>query len=271
MARLRIRLRFNPGRVGAPMDKLGEFSSRMERFLRSLARDVGVDAAKGKWLASHFANGSVEFDGTYSEAVEPYAVDRVNGAISAVTGADPLEATNRGQISFTTMNEFAGIGKVLDVDEKFDIGLYSDAAPDAPTWHTVTHAAVSEIRRFLEAPFITVGSLQGVIHSWHTGAEPRFFNLRQLSAGELVRCEYAETLHSLVHEATKIENTVVHVYGQIYWDVSATTATKVEVDDLEAIEPLTPAEFERIFGAAPTFTGELETGEYVDRLWEDEE
>jgi hypothetical protein len=44
------------------MDKLGDFASHTERFLRALARDLGVPAKKGEWLAANFANESVSFE-----------------------------------------------------------------------------------------------------------------------------------------------------------------------------------------------------------------
>ena len=69
MARLRIRLVFNPGRIGAPMDKLGEFSSQTERFLRSLSFDLGIEARKGEWIAENFTNDSVSFDAEFAAPV----------------------------------------------------------------------------------------------------------------------------------------------------------------------------------------------------------
>ena len=117
-----------------------------------------------------------------------------------------------------------------------------------------------------DAPVITHGSVQGTIHEWHTGARPMFFKLRELSTGELVRCEHDQALYGRVHEATGTPNTVIHAYGQITWDRTTNAIINVEANAIDLAEPISEIEFERLLGSAPHFTGTMSTADYIDWL-----
>lgn len=271
MSHLKVRLRFNPGRHGSPMDKLGEFASQMEKFLRALSSDLGVDAKKGKWLAQNFTNESVAFDGEYSESVNAVVAARAEEALDVLSGDEPFDACNKGLVSFGTISEFSKVSKVLDADEFFYMGIYRDDRSEPARWKTVSYKKISEIRQLLEAPFVTNGSLQGIVYSWHAGANPRFFQLREVAGGNLVRCEYSDRLHCRIHEATRTPNTVIHVYGDISWDRTTDTVTKMDVGDIEMAEALSDFEFHKLFGSATNFTGGLSTSDYISWMRDDEE
>lgn len=266
MSRLRVRLRFNPGRDGSPMDKLGEFATQAERFLRSFADDLGVQARKGQWLARNFTNESVAFDAEFVEQVAERVTDRAFTALDLLTGNQPMEATNRGHVSLGTIAEFARIGKIMDPDEKFYVGLYRDGPDQPERWREVSYRQTSEIRLLLDSPIPTYGSVQGVVYSWSAGAQPAFFSVRDLSSGVLVRCEYTQEAYSQIHAATRSPNTVVHVYGDVRWDRITNSILDVLVQEIEIAQPLSESEFESIFGSMPGFTGELTTDEYMEEL-----
>lgn len=100
-----------------------------------------------------------------------------------------------------------------------------------------------------DVPIVTEGSVQGIIHAWHVGADPRFFQIRELITKNLVRCEYDEDFHDRIHKATATAHAVVHVYGRMEWDTASNAVIKVCVNDIEIAEPLSDSEFERLFGA----------------------
>jgi hypothetical protein len=266
MARLRIRFRFNPGRVGSPMDKLGEFASQTEKFLRSLAIDLGLTARKGEWLAHSFSNDSVAFDGEFPMSVPDAIAARGREALEAITGDTPLDACNRELMDFTTMAEFAKIGQIMEPDDNFFVGLYADGEAQPSNWRQINYTQIGSIRQLLDAPLVSHGSLQGTIHTWHTGARPMFFQLRELHTGNLVRCEHGTDLYSRVHEATKIPNTVIHTYGKIRWDRATNAIVSVDTSDIDITKPLAEIEFERLFGSMPSFTGTMSTADYIDWL-----
>jgi hypothetical protein len=266
MGRLRVRFVFNPGRVGSPMDKLGEFSCQTERFLRALSLDLGIETRKGQWLASHFADGSVEFDAELAAPVSDAEAARGREALFTITGEHPLEACNKGIIGYTTVAEFARIGRPLDPDDKFRVGIYSNGGATPSDWREVHSHRMAEIRRLLDTPLTSYGSVQGTVHAWHTGARPGFFQVRELSSGALVHCFYRGDLYSKVHQATRVPNTVIHVYGDIRWDRATNAIIEVEAKDLDLTEALSEQDFERLFGSIPDFTGTMSTADYIDWL-----
>lgn len=264
MARLRVRLRFNPGRTGTPMDKLGEFSSQTERFLRSLAGDLGLPIKKGEWLATKFSNESVAFDAEYPGAVPDRVAAQAADALNLITGAEPLEAVNRGPVSYGTAAEFSRIGRIMDPDEKFYVGLYRDGEESPDDWREVTYRRAAEMRQLLDAPISSYGSVQGTMHAWHQGAAPPFFAVRELSTSALVRCNYKAFLHSKVYEAHEQPHAVVHVYGDMEWDRATRQIVTLEATRIDIEKPLTDFEFQKLVGSAPNFTGDLTTDEYID-------
>ncbi len=270
MGDLKIRLRFNPGREGSPMDKLAEFAAQSEKFLRSLAEDLGLAPKKGSWIAKNFTNESVAFDSQYSEYVDAPIALKARRALQELSGSEPLSACNNGLISHATASHFAKIGKALDADEFFYIGLYSEDDDDVVAeWRDVSHRKMSEIQTLLDAPFMTFGSVQGVIHAWVSGSN--FFTLRESISGALVRCNYGADLYNKVHAAHNSPHTVVHVYGEVSWNRTTNSALYVSVKDIESSRALTDAEFARLFGSMPNFTGDLSTSDFIDWLRDNEE
>jgi hypothetical protein len=266
MARLRVRLRFNPGRVGLPMDKLAEFAGQTEKFLRSLAADLGIPAAKGDWLAHSFSNDSVAFDGEEAASVPDAIAARGREALEAISGDNPLDACNKGLVGYTTMAEFAKIARAMDPDEYFMIGLYADGEAEPSHWRQVDYKKSADIRLLLSAPIVSHGSVQGTIHAWHAGARPMFFQVRELATGNLIHCEHEPILYDRVHAATETPNTVIHAYGRIHWDRTTNAIVNFEADAIDLAKPLSEAEFERLFGSSPNFTGTMSTADYIDWL-----
>ena len=268
MAKLIVRFRFNPGRVGSPLGKLGELTKQTDKFLRSLTSDLGIVAKKDEWLARKFTNDSVAFDGEYADEVTEAVETQAFNALEAITGSHPFEASNRGLVSLKTMAEFSQIGRILDPDEKFLVGLYREPNDEPTDWHEVTYRQTAEIRLLLDQPIPTYGSVQGIIHAWHSGTQPPFFQLRELASGFLIRCVYAPDIHPQIHQATHSINTVVHVYGDIRWDRITNSIIDMAVSGIEVTETLSNADFNLIFGSIPDFTGSQDTAEYIEEMRE---
>lgn len=246
------------------MDKLGEFSTRTERFLRSLALDLALPVKKGDWLALKFSNESVGFDAEYPSPVPPEVLVRGNEALALISGDQPLTAVETGFVSVGTAAAFARIGEVMDKDEIFHVGLYRNDGEQPDEWRDVTYSSAAVMRQLLDAPIASYGSVQGTLHAWHQGSEPAFFQVRELSTGFLVRCNYRTTMHERVYRAHKRPNAVVHVYGNIEWDRATGQIVEMAASDLEIAEPLSEFEFQKLIGSAPNFTGALTTDEYID-------
>jgi hypothetical protein len=151
----------------------------------------------------------------------------------------------------------------------FFVGLYADGGTHPSDWRPISYKKTAEIRKLLDAPVMSHGSVQGTIHAWRTGS--MFFQLRELSTGNLVHCEHDAVLYGRVHDATKVPNTIIHVYGRIHWDRATNAIINVEMNALDVTKPLSEAEFERIFVSAPNFTGTMSTADYIEWLRGDAE
>ena len=147
MAHIKLSLRFNPGRSGSPMGKFGEFATQTEKFLRNLLSDFGENQKVAKWIARNFTNESVAFDSEYSETVPESVAVKARRAMYTLSGGDPLRACSEGLVSFPTVAEFSKIGKSLDKDEHFLLGLYERGSSE-PNWQEITYMKTAEIRVF---------------------------------------------------------------------------------------------------------------------------
>ena len=89
MARIKIRLIINKGRLGAPMVKLGRISEQTEKFLKALAADCDIESHPSEWLAVNFSNGSVEFDAEFQGDVNPGAAHVFTRNLEFLADFDP--------------------------------------------------------------------------------------------------------------------------------------------------------------------------------------
>jgi hypothetical protein len=151
------------------------------------------------------------------------------------------------------------------------MGVYKSPDAQEPDWKKVTYRKTAELRQLLDAPYNTAGTVQGLFHSWHQGADKPFFNVRELSTGNLIHCDYEPELYAKIHQAMEAPDTIVLVYGEMRWDRATSSIIALSVSDIEAVKPLTPHEFEKLVGIAPTFTGTMSTDEYISWLRGDEE
>src|SRR5437868_4265123 len=138
MANLKIKFRFNPGGVGAPMDRLGEFAEQTEKFLRSLSADLGLESKKGLWLAKNFRNESVGFDAEFAGAVADATAIRGNRALEKIFGANAVGAIG-DDVSYATLAEFSKIGNALEPAEYFTAAVYTDSDIEASLERRITY------------------------------------------------------------------------------------------------------------------------------------
>jgi hypothetical protein len=256
--------------MGAPLSKLAKLAEQLERFLGRLAADCAIQAKTGEWLALNFENGSVSYDAEFQGEVSDADAVAFHRGMDYVTTFDPRSSVN-GAVTSRTMIEYAQIGALIDPDESVGIGLYdprsNGMAP--PTWRNVSYSQFSDIRREVEAALSVHGAVQGIIHSWFKEADEPYFRLRELSTWNLVNCYYSPRLYPDVARAVQEKTTVLIVSGSMRFDRISRAAREVRVEKLEAIETLSSDEFDRLFGAAPRFTGDQSTDEFMEWMRED--
>jgi hypothetical protein len=264
MAQIRVRFEINKGGEGAPLDKLAAIASEAERFLRMLADDLQIEAQKGQWLAVKFEEGSVSFDAVLAAAPTEREASTYNAALDTVTAYDPDTDFRHPGVSDATLIQFSRLGQNILPHELIGIGLYNGLGEKPKQWRQVSYAQASRIRQRLEAPISSHGSVQGIIHALYKEADRPYFHLRELSTFDLIRCEYSQSLYERVIDALRHRRMTIHVVGPMKLDRASRSVVEVRAQRIEAIEPMSNDEFERFFGCAPEFTGDLSTEEYIE-------
>jgi hypothetical protein len=264
MARIRIRLVINKGRLGAPLAKLGRISEQAEKFLKSLAADCQIETHPGEWLAVNFGDGSVEYDAEFQGDVNAGAAQIFSRNLEFLADFDPASEGLNAAIKPATALEYARIGSLIDPDEEIGVGIYP---PDpngsrALKWRKITYRSSAALRREIETPVVSYGSVQGILHAWFKEAKDPNFQLRELSTDTLVRVYYASSQYADVARAVQERTTMLMVSGNMLFDRATRVATELRADRIEPIKMLSTAEFEEFFGSAPDFVAEVD-----DETW----
>jgi hypothetical protein len=263
VARIKVRLVINKGRHGAPMAKLGKISEQAERFLRSLAADCEIDAYPGEWLAVNFGDGSVAYDAEFQGDVNPGVAQIFTRNLEFLADFDPESEGLNLAIKPATALEYARIGALIDPDEEIGLGIYPPDAPGrAPKWRAITYRTTAALKREIETPVPSYGSVQGILHAWFKEARESNFQMRELSTDALVRVYYTPALYSNVAKAVQERTTMLLVSGNMLFDRATRLATELRADRIELIRMLSTAEFEEFFGSASDFVAELD-----DETW----
>jgi hypothetical protein len=262
MAQIKVRIELNKGRTGAPLEKLGDVARQFDKFLRSLAADLNLTAARGAWLAVNFRNGSISWDAALQDDITDAQVRHFNECLEFIADYDPdSEGTNR-LVSNSTLLEFGRLGERIDSDEVIGIGVYSGGRSRLK-WRRVEYSRASRIRRAIEEPIISYGSVQGLLHSVVLEARRPYFAVHELASEQVVRCYYEQPLYDDVVRAMAQRNAIIHATGDMKLDRASRTIGEMDVERIDHVQPLSDEEFQSFFGAAPQLTGELSTQDYI--------
>lgn len=252
MARIRVRFAINEGRHGAPLTKLGRISEQAEKFLKSLAADCDIEVRPGEWVAANFENGSVAFDAEYQVEVNPGTAQIFAHNLEMIADYDPEDGGLNASVSDATTLEYARIGTLLDPDEAIGLGIYP-VRGKKPRWRRITYGKAVNIRRQIESPLPTYGTVQGIIHAWFKEAREPYFQLRELSTDSLIKVTYASARYADVAKAIQERTTMLMVSGNMMFDRATRSVLELHAESIERMKMLSGAEFEQFFGSAPDF------------------
>jgi len=134
------------------------------------------------------------------------------------------------------------------------------AAPDTAT---PERGMSTEQPAFLRA----YGSLQGRVALLAGGIKPDHFMLNEISGeGWSVRCYYDQGKHSDVVSRIFPDEDVIHVTGEILYDVQDRQPCEMRVEHIVFAQPLSDEEFQSLFGSMPTITGDMTTDEFIEAV-----
>lgn len=256
MAQVKIRLVLNKGRHGAPLSKLGKISEQIEKFLRALAADCKIETRPGEWVAANFANGSVAYDAEYLGDVNIGEAQIFARSMEFLADYDPEGEGLNGLVTHSTALEYARIGSLIDPDENIDLGIYP-ARGGMPKWRSITYHRMASLRREVETPIPSYGSIQGILYAWYKEAREPSFQIRELSTDALIRVHYGPAFYADVARAVQERTTMLVVSGDMTLDRASRLPIDMKADRIERVGMLSAAEFEQFSGSAPDYEIDL--------------
>jgi hypothetical protein len=237
--------------------------------VQSIARDLKIEG-NGEWLVSDFQNASVD---TLWEH-QALANDRVSlqwGAslhyiACAAKGADVVQRPD--YLSDRSVQLVSEYGDELDSGEPFVVGVFkSDDVPaDEPDWLESDALQIKSLSAEIIAFVEYDGCISGAPYEIAMGAERPFFKIRETSTRELVKCFYAQSLHSSVYAAMRDKNSLIYVYGSLQQNQLTGLFGDVVARLVEPAPHFTPEDFEKLLGSAPNLSGRLNSETYVAKI-----
>ncbi len=264
MTRIRLKIELNPGGVGVRLDKLAKISTEVEKFIRLLASDAGVTPQPGELLARDFYEGSFGSVIEYVHNVEPSAAVKFNQGLRFFADFESGDHIN-GEYSAATVRQFIEMGTVIDNDEVVRLGIIDPDEPEESTdWKSVTKITTLNVDAVFHQEYKYDGALQGKLGTWYK--DSNYFNLRELSSNELVKCFYGVTLYDQIYRLYEDKDAVVNLSGAVTADRATGRITEVRVNWAKSYPKLSDVEFNRLFGLAPDLTGDLSTTDFIDKI-----
>jgi hypothetical protein len=250
MNEIKIRILLNKGRVGIPLDKLGNITGETLRYLKLLIRDVGVSNTKGDWIAENFENGSLAYDSAYVGNYTPEQKDRFNTGMLYVSTLGQGEKQPNGFVSNETILQYAKIANHIDPDEIVEFGIYNgNGTPNE--WKKLTKESANKVTQLIRTYVDYYGSVYGTIHAFFKGATPQYFNLRDSLSGELVKCTFERSLYPEIVKALRDQNSVIYVFGRITSNIVSKSIEDIAVSSIKIAPELSDDDYQAFFGCAP--------------------
>jgi hypothetical protein len=264
LTRIRLKIELNPGGLGVRLDKLAKISTEIEKFIRLLASDAGATPQLGDLLARDFYEGSFGSVIEYIHNVEPPAAAKFNQGLRFFTGFRPTDYIN-GVYSPATVRQFIEIGTAIDNDEIVRLGIIDpDETADKADWASITKITTLNVDAVFNQEYNYDGALQGKLGTWYK--ESNYFNLRELSSNELIKCFYGSEMYDPIYRLFEDKDAVVNLSGAIKAARSTGKIKEVRVHGAKAYPRLTDSEFDRLFGLFPDITGDISISDFINKM-----
>lgn len=265
MATLRVRFKLNPGRKGIAMGKLSKQTENIEMFLRSLASDLGVENTKDLWLADDFKSGSFINKNELQAVIDIDTAVCWNESLAALMKAkgNLSKAKLPPTISTATVARYASLSDALDAGESLGISIYDTETERAKSFTYVSKLQLEAVGRSIETEAKYVGAVMGYTYEWNKGADKPYLYIRELNSYELVKCSYSDEDYDKVARLFSRKTAVVVIEGHITFNLITTKTEVTHATGFDFAPDFSDEDFNKFFGAAPGFTGDLSSEEYV--------
>jgi hypothetical protein len=267
MAELRIRIELQRASKGIEMSKLSALAKESQQFLRMVAQDVGLNPNEGVWVALDFYNQGLGFNAEYqyAEVDHDLAATYIH-AIDGISSVGPVNNWHVPGIDPLTIVQSARVAQLADEGETVRLGLLRG---DEVEWRPLTHEKAAAVIEHFDAWVEHRGMLQGVIYTIYKEASPPYFTLRDYASRQLVRCEFEPLQWEALHKALTKKDAAVFVGGWIRTRRVDREIASVKVERIQGVRPLNRQELTAFFGAAPGWTGDLSTEDFIEQLRRD--
>jgi len=264
MATLRVRFKLNPGRSGIALNKLSKQTDNIESFLRAFAADLGENDGASLWLAKDFRNGSVYSTTEYHAVVSAECAVKFNEGVEALSRFKALKSAKLPEfITPITIDRFASLRQGLDTDEKMGISLFELDTGKPRRWTYVDRLQLEEIAQSIETEVGYFGAIMGHTHEWNKGADDPYIIIRELHSGTLIKCIYSDDDYSLVAKLFGDKSAIVIIEGEMTFDRISSKTEVTKATGFEVAPDFSAQDYEKFFGCAPNFTGQLTTAEFI--------
>lgn len=271
MSQLRLRIELNKGGLGISMDKLANITEETAKFLKMLIRDVDRDIM-GSWIATDFANNSVDFTAELVGQVTPEQVQACKHAMiktmSPSFDYDDLDTLDT-HVSRATLLQYAKIATPIDPDETVHFGLLNGHQSSEPVERFILskqHALDIQQRLELSNRIEYDGSIQGIIHALFKEVEKPHCRVRELYSDELITCYFHRDLYNDIVRALRKKDTVVHIAGMVTASRTERKPLYMTIKKIQIAEEYLEGDLEKFFGCAPHATGDMTTEEFIDSI-----
>jgi hypothetical protein len=144
------------------------------------------------------------------------------------------------------------LAATLEQGESAQIFVFDERL--APIPMQISYDTYEVARRIKVLPFReTIGSIQGKIHSLYKESKPHpYFTLRELSTGNLIKCEYEVDVYPLIIRALGAIEQVIHVRGAVMYDTRGHSIHHVDVREIMLAAPYGYEDVDKFLGANGT-------------------
>ncbi len=267
MARLRFRFEVKRDAKGILLHRLANIAEETQRFLRMVAEDIEADALKRNWVAVEFYNGSVGFDLEYvGEADDDQARIYARTIHQVATTYEPKRKPHWPVgLRKETILQYARIGEQIEPTESINLGFYENGKPQPVEWRSLSKSQAVAMTEVLQQIVEYRGMIQGIVHSLYKEAEPSYFDVRELSSQQIVKCIYRPENYRQVFDLLRSKDAVVLISGTIRARRLDRKIEEIRVDKMRSTEPLSDDGFSRLQGSAPDLTGDMSTEQFIER------
>lgn len=258
MSSVKIKVVLNKGRQGVPIKRLVRVADEARKFLEMFAQDVGL--GDGEWIAEHFTNNSVGYDGTFIGETDTRAINNAQQALRHITDPQRTPDDLRYGLTRETFYQYGRIASPIPEGDVVSIGIYSEKPK--PEMRDLSRGRYLEIERQIVERLRQYGGVKGIITAVFRVANTIW--VHELSTGSKVVCEFEADKYDEIWKLLETRDTVVNVEGWITRKPGDDPRLRISTIT-EAIE-YQDGDLQKFFGLDPDFTGDMTTEEYMDDL-----